>query len=139
MFQLHEQLEKDAPAVCDLPLSRLLLFNDARFPWFILVPRIEGAREIYSLSRDARAILMEEIALASVVLERLFKPDKFNVGALGNIVEQLHVHVVGRFKSDAAWPGPVWGFPGMEPYRPDELSVRLTMLKNEFLKDERKI
>ncbi len=132
MFRLHGQLEKDAASVCDLPLTRILLFNDARFPWLMLVPRIEGAREIYSLSRFARATLMEEIALASGVLERVFKPDKINVGALGNIVEQLHVHVIGRFKHDAAWPGPVWGFPGRQPYLPDALSDRLKTLQDAF-------
>ena len=136
MFQLHGQLEKDAALVCDLPLSRILLFNDARFPWLILVPRIEGAIEIYYISRTARATLMEEIALASGVLERVFKPDKINVGALGNIVDQLHVHVLGRFTRDAAWPQPVWGFSGKETYRPDELRGRLKALQDAFEKEQ---
>ncbi|MBI5236322.1 MAG: HIT domain-containing protein [Deltaproteobacteria bacterium] len=137
MFRLHGQLEKDAVPVCDLPLSSVLLFNDARFPWLILVPRIEGARELYSLDGDERVTLMEEIALASGVLQRTFEPYKLNVGALGNIVEQLHVHVIGRFKHDAAWPGPVWGFQGRQPYPPDALSGRLKTLQDAFEKDGR--
>ncbi|HEX4960707.1 MAG TPA: HIT family protein [Thermoanaerobaculia bacterium] len=108
-FALHPTLARDTVEVTRLPLCRVLLMNDRRFPWLILVPERESLREVHDLAPAARAILIEEIALASEVLMRLFRPDKVNTGALGNIVPQLHVHVVARTVSDPAWPGPVWG------------------------------
>lgn len=83
--------------------------DDARFPWFILVPRVEHVSEITDLSDDDAATLMQEIRIATRVMQTLAKPDKINLGLLGNAVPQLHAHVVGRFRSDPAWPGPVWG------------------------------
>jgi diadenosine tetraphosphate (Ap4A) HIT family hydrolase len=108
-FALHPTLARDAVEVARLPLCRVLLMNDRRFPWLILVPERESLREIHELPPADRAALIEEIARASEVLTRLCHPEKLNVGALGNLVPQLHVHVVGRFAADAAWPGPVWG------------------------------
>ncbi len=108
-FALHPTLARDTVEVARLPLCRVLLMKDSRFPWLILVPEREGAREIHELTASDRAELIEEFARAARVLERLFRPDKLNVGALGNVVPQLHVHVVARFATDAAWPGPVWG------------------------------
>jgi diadenosine tetraphosphate (Ap4A) HIT family hydrolase len=107
--------------VARLPLCRVLLMNDRRFPWLILVPERDAAREIHQLSPADRATLIEEIALGSGVLERLFHPDKLNVGALGNVVPQLHVHVIARTTTDSAWPGPVWGSGTAEPYGEHEL------------------
>lgn len=115
-FSLHPTLARDTVEVTRLPLCRVLLMNDRRFPWLILVPERESVREIYELPAEDRAQLMEEIAQASAGLTRLFQPEKLNVGALGNIVPQLHVHVVARFSTDAAWPGPVWGSGAAEPY-----------------------
>jgi diadenosine tetraphosphate (Ap4A) HIT family hydrolase len=108
-FALHPRLETDTFEVARLTLSRLLLMNDARFPWLVLVPEREGMREIHELPPADRALLVEEVARASEVLIELYAPDKINVGALGNVVPQLHLHVVARFTGDAAWPGPVWG------------------------------
>lgn len=96
--------------------------NDRRFPWLILVPERDSVREIHELSPADRAALIEEIALGSGVLERLFHPDKLNVGALGNVVPQLHVHVVARTAGDPAWPGPVWGSGAAVPYGKDEIA-----------------
>jgi diadenosine tetraphosphate (Ap4A) HIT family hydrolase len=107
--------------VARLPLCRALLMNDRRFPWLILVPERNSVREIHQLSPADRAALIEEIAQGSGVLERLFHPDKLNVGALGNIVPQLHVHVVARNAGDPAWPGPVWGSGAAVPYGKDEI------------------
>ncbi|HEX6899705.1 MAG TPA: HIT family protein [Thermoanaerobaculia bacterium] len=120
-FALHPTLARDTVEIARLPLCRVLLMNDRRFPWLILVPEREAAREIHGLPPEDRARLVEEIAAAGETLERLFRPDKLNVGALGNIVPQLHVHVVARFASDAAWPGPVWGSGAAAPYTQDEL------------------
>jgi len=108
-FSLHPQLAADTFPVGDLALSSVLLMDDARFPWFILVPRRPGASEFTDLSDEDAATLMNEIRIAVRVMQGLAGPDKVNVGALGNVVAQLHVHVVGRFRSDPAWPGPVWG------------------------------
>jgi diadenosine tetraphosphate (Ap4A) HIT family hydrolase len=120
-FTLHPTLVRDTLEVTRLPLCRVLLMKDSRFPWLILVPERDSVREIHDLPPADRATLIEEIALASEVLSRLFRPDKLNVGALGNIVPQLHIHVVARTASDPAWPGPVWGSGAAEPYGEDEL------------------
>lgn len=120
-FTLHPTLARDTVLVSQLPLCRVLLMKDRRFPWLILVPERDSVREIHELSQADRAALVEEIAEASEVLQRLFQPDKLNVGALGNVVPQLHVHVVARFAADPAWPGPVWGPGPAEPYAEAEL------------------
>jgi diadenosine tetraphosphate (Ap4A) HIT family hydrolase len=123
-FTLHPTLARDTVEVARLPLCRVLLMNDRRFPWLILVPERgerDSVREIHELSAVDRTELIEEIARVSEVLKRLFQPDKLNVGALGNIVPQLHVHLVARTAADPAWPGPVWGSGAAVPYEVDEL------------------
>lgn len=123
-FALHPTLARDTVEVTRLPLCRVLLMNDRRFPWLILVPERgerDSVRELYELSASDRADLIEEIARASEVLKRLFQPDKLNVGALGNIVPQLHIHVVARSATDPAWPGPVWGSGAAVAYQESEL------------------
>ncbi len=119
-FSLHPRLAADTLAVGWFPLCRVLLMDDRTLPWLVLVPEREGARELTDLSPSDRARLVEEAAAASGALGQAFAPDKINLGALGNLVPQLHLHVVGRFSSDRAWPGPVWGAPGGEPYRGEE-------------------
>jgi diadenosine tetraphosphate (Ap4A) HIT family hydrolase len=123
-FALDPRLEADTIPVGDLALCSVLLLNDARFPWFVLVPRRAGVSEVTDLSEPEAAALMGEIRVATRVMLELAKPDKVNVGALGNVVAQLHVHVVGRFRSDPAWPGPVWGFGTRTPY-PDHAATAL--------------
>lgn len=119
-FVLAPRLAADTVPVASLGLSELRLMDDARFPWLILVPRIAGAEEIIDLDAGARTALVEEIALASRALRAVTGCEKLNVGALGNIVRQLHVHVVARFAADAAWPGPVWGAGKAIAYQPGE-------------------
>lgn len=121
---LDPRLDADTLPVGDLALSRVLLMNDARFPWLILVPRRAEVSELTDLSGEDAAVLMEEIRLATRVMLEMAKPDKVNVGALGNMVAQLHVHVIGRFRSDPAWPGPVWGHGSRTPY-PDHAAASL--------------
>ena len=123
-FQIDSRLAADTIPVGDLALSSVLLLNDARFPWFVLVPRIGGASEVTDLSEEQSVQLMQEIRIAARVMMELSRPDKVNVGALGNIVAQLHVHVIGRFRSDPAWPGPVWGHGARTPY-PDHAASAL--------------
>lgn len=118
-FTLDPRLEADSLSLVDMPLSSVRLINDARFPWLVLVPRKPGLSEIIDLEPQERALLMEEIALAAHALRAVTGCDKLNVGALGNVVRQLHVHVVARFEGDLAWDGPVWGAGKAEPYEPD--------------------
>ncbi|SFU79689.1 Diadenosine tetraphosphate (Ap4A) hydrolase [Methylobacterium sp. 174MFSha1.1] len=115
-FPLDPRLAADTILLGDLALSRVLLLDDKRFPWLVLVPRRADVSELTDLSPADAARLMEETRLAVGVMQALAQPDKVNVGALGNVVAQLHVHVVGRFRSDPAWPGPVWGHGTREPY-----------------------
>jgi len=134
MFTLHERLKADTIEITRLRLSVILLMNDSSFPWLLLVPMREGVKEIHDLSTADRALLIEEIALASKAIQRTFQTDKINVGALGNIVPQLHVHVIGRFTSDRAWPGPVWGAGDSVPYTHAELDKTIALLR-EALKE----
>ncbi|KZE36214.1 HIT domain-containing protein [Chelatococcus daeguensis] len=115
-FQLDARLGADTRAIGELGLSRLLLMNDSRFPWLILVPRRAQARELVDLSEADHAALSAEIRQVSQALRDLVPTDKLNVAALGNMVPQLHVHVIARTRGDAAWPGPVWGAGRAEPY-----------------------
>jgi diadenosine tetraphosphate (Ap4A) HIT family hydrolase len=117
-FALDPRLAADAIPVGDLSLSAVLLNDDARFPWLILVPRRSASVEITDLSNEDAATLMQELRIATRVMVELARPDKVNIAALGNVVPQLHVHVVGRFRSDPAWPGPVWGQGRRTPYPP---------------------
>lgn len=123
-FALDPRLAGDTIAIGDLALSSVLLLNDARFPWFLLVPRRPGLSEITDLTDEDAAGLMREIRIATGVMLDLARPDKVNVGALGNVVVQLHIHVIGRFRSDPAWPGPVWGHGARQPY-PDHAAAAL--------------
>jgi diadenosine tetraphosphate (Ap4A) HIT family hydrolase len=109
MWTLHPKLAADTHPIADWPLSRLLLMDDRRFPWLILVPRREGKSELHELEPRDRALLIEEAAGASRALAESFAADKINIAALGNQVPQLHLHVVARRKQDAAQPGLVWG------------------------------
>jgi diadenosine tetraphosphate (Ap4A) HIT family hydrolase len=115
-FALDPRLEADTLVASDWPLCRVLLMNDSRYPWLILVPRRAGLVEIVDLNLSERVVLMEEIARASEALRARPGVTKINVGALGNIVQQLHIHAVGRHAGDPAWPGPVWGHSPRRPY-----------------------
>jgi diadenosine tetraphosphate (Ap4A) HIT family hydrolase len=122
LFQLDPRLQSDCVVIGDLPLSRLLLMNDKQYPWMILVPRKNQVHEIYELDTSQQQQLWIEIAEVSKVLKQLFAPHKLNIGALGNIVRQLHIHVIARFEHDIAWPGPVWGAHPPKAYSEPELS-----------------
>lgn len=135
MFSLNERLQADTRPVTDLGLCRVLLMNNRLWPWLILVPMREGAVEIHRLKEVDQLTLIQEIALASRVVERLFAPDKMNVGALGNMVPQLHIHVIGRMRGDPAWPGPVWGSGHAEPYEPAEAAALVDRLAEALRTD----
>jgi diadenosine tetraphosphate (Ap4A) HIT family hydrolase len=131
-WTLHPQLESDAGAVGDLPLSRLLLANDANYPWLLLVPRRAGAGEIIDLSEADQIQLAAEIAAVSRVLRAVASCDKLNVAALGNVVAQLHVHVIARRRNDPAWPKPVWGAVPPRDYDPAARERLVATLRREL-------
>jgi diadenosine tetraphosphate (Ap4A) HIT family hydrolase len=118
-FELDDRLARDAFVIGDWPLNRVLMMNDARWPWLILVPRREGLVELTDLEPADRTQLMDEAGRASRFLQNHVRADKINVGALGNIVRQLHLHVVARVVGDPAWPRPVWGQEDAMPYGDD--------------------
>ena len=127
-FVLDARLAADTVTVGDLPLCRVLLMRDRRYAWLVLVPRREGMVEVADLDDDERTALWREVDRAAAALRAAAPCDKMNIGALGNIVRQLHVHVVARVEGDAAWPGPVWGHGPAEPYREGEAERMATML-----------
>lgn len=132
-FILDARLKADTQHVAALPLCDVLLMNDARYPWLILVPRRAGCVEIFDLPEEARTTLWQEIQHAAAMLREIAPCDKLNIGALGNIVRQLHVHIVARNEGDAAWPGPVWGHGRAEAYGDEALQVLVQRLRQKIL------
>ncbi len=108
-FTLHPRLESDTTVLGDFPLSRVLLSKEALGPWIILVPRVDELREIHHLPEQDQVQLMRESSAVATLLEKDYQAEKINVGALGNLVPQLHLHHIARFSNDIAWPGPIWG------------------------------
>lgn len=131
-FKLHHRLQEDTVEIVRLKLSRALLMDDSSFPWIVLVPEREGVREVHELNIEDRSVLIEEIAAASEIIQQLHCPDKINIGALGNLVSQLHIHVIGRFRTDRAWPGPVWGAGPARPYQAGTLETVCAGIRKAF-------
>lgn len=132
MFELHPQLAADTVPVAEWPLCQVLLINDATYPWLVLVPARPDLRDLDDLPQADLALATGEIVKASRALKTLYNPAKINVAALGNMVPQLHIHVIARFEEDAAWPKPVWGVAPAQPYGPDALRARLSELREAF-------
>ena len=122
IFQLHERLQQDCIGIGRLDLCRILMMNDSRYPWFILVPEIAGIREIYQLSKAERCLLTEESSYLAENLAALYNADKMNIAAIGNLVPQLHIHHVVRYRTDSAWPAPVWGKFAAIPYTQQQVA-----------------
>lgn len=131
-FTLDPRLENDSVFLCDWNLSHVRLSRNAAFPWLLLMPRREGVRDIIDLSETDQEELLREIRFASHTMKRLYDPTKLNVANLGNVVAQLHVHVVARFDSDDAWPGPIWNSGVSKEYEPDRLAATVEMLQQEL-------
>lgn len=127
-FSLAPELQRDCIELADWPLCKVLLMNDSQYPWFILVPRVAGVKEIIDLSEELQITLLQESGKLSKLLQQVFNPDKLNVAALGNMVPQLHVHHIARFTTDAAWPTPIWGKLPAVPYSDEQI----TALKAHF-------
>ncbi|MDX1837526.1 HIT domain-containing protein [Legionella taurinensis] len=134
-FSVDPRLEQSSLFLCDAPLSRVYLKNEATFPWLILVPRLPGLSELHQLRCEDSQQLMWEIGKTSELISRYFKADKINVGALGNIVQQLHIHVIARYKDDPLWPHSVWQPAAGEqsiPYDEVKAEALITALREEF-------
>lgn len=129
-WHLHPQLADDTHPVAQFELCELRLMDDANHPWLILVPRVDGAVELIDLDPAQQQTLTREIAAVSRALQAAFQPHKLNVAALGNLVPQLHVHVIARYREDIAWPRPVWGMATAQPYSPEALVQRLRVLQD---------
>ena len=131
-WSLHPQLERDTVNIGDLPLCRVLVIQDANYPWLLLVPRRPEAVEIIDLDEVEQAQLMTETTRVARVLREITKCDKLNIAALGNVVPQLHVHVIARRKTDAAWPRPVWGTVPPVDHDPEELKAFIGALRKKI-------
>lgn len=133
-FVLDPRLERDSAFAADLPLCQVRVFNDERWPWLLLIPRVAGAVELTDLTAAQRATLMEEVVLADEAVLALGAtfgrlPEKTNVATLGNVVPQLHVHVIGRRADDPAWPRPVWNVGEARPYG-EEMSLAIGAVRS---------
>ncbi len=131
-FELASKLAEDSVFICDLPLSQVRLSNNAAFPWIILIPKLNDLIEMIDLSMDDQSQLLKEINQASHVMQRLFSPTKLNIANLGNVVAQLHIHVIARFATDKAWPNPVWNSQVDARYSPSEQQKMIQQLTAAF-------
>lgn len=128
-WRLDARLADDTHPVAQLPLCELRLMDDSHYPWLVLVPRVAGATELIDLSDDQQHALMREVSQVGRLLRAHCSPDKLNVAALGNVVAQLHVHVIARYAGDVAWPRPVWGQVAARSYTPEALVDRIATLR----------
>jgi diadenosine tetraphosphate (Ap4A) HIT family hydrolase len=133
-FRADPAFDAGSVFAADWPLCQVRLQDDARFPWLILLPRVDGAVELDDLNRDQRAALMEEVVRAGELVRGLGRAaghpvDKLNTAALGNVTRQLHVHVVGRRRDDGLWPDPIWGRPGARPLSADDKAALLRAIR----------
>ncbi|MBB4065845.1 HIT domain-containing protein [Gellertiella hungarica] len=131
-FQVDERLDRDSQLLLDLALCQVRLMNDARWPWLILVPRRPAVCELFDLSAEDQQLAAAEANRVAALLKGLTGADKINVAAIGNIVRQLHIHVVARSEGDPNWPRPVWGFGTAEPYGAPERDAFITRIRKAF-------
>lgn len=129
-WHLHQQLGEDTHPVASWALCELRLMDDANHPWLILVPRVADAVEITDLDAAQQQLLVREVDQATRLLQSVFRPHKVNIAALGNLVPQLHVHVIARYREDIAWPRPVWGMAAAQAYAPEALIERIGRLRD---------
>jgi diadenosine tetraphosphate (Ap4A) HIT family hydrolase len=131
-FVLNKQLEADTHLVCELENCSLRLLDDARWPWLVLVPRIAGIEEWHDLTKGQRIMIDDEVARIASHLKAITGCEKINIATIGNMVRQLHIHVIARNQGDANWPGPVWGYGEREPYEVDSAKAFIESFKSEF-------
>ncbi len=131
-FQLHLRLKEDCIAIGRFELCQLLMMNDSQYPWFILVPEKAGIKEIYQLNKPERHTLTEESSYLAENLAVLYKADKMNIAAIGNLVPQLHIHHVVRYQTDKAWPAPIWGKFPAAPYSQKQITDHIAQVKAQL-------
>jgi len=131
-FQLHPNLKRDCVFVGSFELCQLLLMNDCQYPWFLLVPQKLDLSELYQLEKPDRQLLIEESSWLAENLALLYQADKMNIAAIGNLVPQLHIHHIVRYKNDKAWPAPVWGKFAAVPYTEQQMSENLVLVKERL-------
>lgn len=131
-FKLHPQLQADSVFICELALCQVRMINDANYPWFLLIPKQKDVSEPYQLSPTQQQMLTKESRILSLAIEKCFSPDKLNIASIGNMVPQLHVHHIARFKSDLAWPKPVWGVGSMVAFDESEREKRVNLMTSEI-------
>lgn len=129
-FKLHEMLQEDCKIIAESELNLLLLMNDTHYPWFVLVPKVNDIKEIHQLTEPQQIQFIKESSYLSETLSILFSADKMNVAALGNMCPQLHIHHVVRYKSDAAWPAPIWGKVDTMPYSSEQFKSLLSRIES---------
>ena len=132
MFVLDARLQQDTLQIGDFPLSRLMLSNDANYPWFILVPRRADISELFELDAGDQEQLWRETTFLAQLLKSVFAADKMNVATLGNVVSQLHMHVIVRQADDIAWPAPIWGRHPAQPYTAEQLAAVIERLRGKL-------
>jgi diadenosine tetraphosphate (Ap4A) HIT family hydrolase len=132
MVNIDARLQKDSIPLIDLSLCRVLLKKDAENPWLVLVPLRENKIELIDLEISDQNTLMEEIRLCSHAIQKVFAPDKLNIATLGNIVPQLHIHVIARYKKDRAWPNPLWGTNSKDVWENSKVKSKVKTLKGEL-------
>lgn len=131
-FQLHPRLQQDCITIGRFELCRLLMMNDSQYPWFILVPGKADVSEIYQLTKPERELLTEESSYLAENLAELYQADKMNIAAIGNMVPQLHIHHIVRYRTDRAWPAPVWGKFDAVPYTEQQITDNLSMVRKQL-------
>ena len=131
-FQLHPRLKQDSISIGRFDLCQLLMMNDSQYPWFILVPEKAGIKEIYQLAKSDQQKLLKESSYLAENLAALYQADKMNIAAIGNLVPQLHIHHIVRYRSDKAWPDPVWGKFSAIPYTPQQIAENITRIKEQL-------
>ncbi len=129
-FQLDPRLEKDTFLVGELPLCRVLLMDASNFPWIILVPRISNIKEIFQLNSEQKDLYFSESNFLMKGMSEIYNAHKMNIASLGNLVPQLHTHIIVRYKHDDAWPGPVWSFDGMTKYKGNKSKLEIDKISN---------
>ncbi|PPR08405.1 MAG: hypothetical protein CFH44_01097 [Proteobacteria bacterium] len=129
MFKLDARLENDTIELGKIEFIKVLMSKDNNYPWLILVPEIADATELFDLNTQQQQLLMQTITKISKDMQVEFSADKINVGALGNVVKQLHIHIVARFETDIAWPGPIWGQHPAKPYTQEQLEAQINKMK----------
>ncbi len=131
-FQLHPRLKQDGISIGRFDLCQLLMMNDSHYPWFILVPEKADIKEIYQLAKPEQHRLLEESSYLAENLAALYQADKMNIAAIGNLVPQLHIHHIVRYRSDKAWPDPVWGKFAAIPYTQQQIANNITLIKKQL-------